>query len=251
MWSSAVFGKFTSTIKAAESGNGSLVKNIMFCFAPFSRRVKFGRSRPATRCPEPSFTVTGTWTKLSCREKVNNCCCAAGAPEGFWPGASVVIAGLGGGAASGAGPVAPLAGCGCACAGAGAVFPEDGPAVGGAEFGVWGASAAGAGALFWGAGASGSDCCAPAGKVAIIRSRIARNVNCLNMIRTGNWAHGPRSAGSKSIRFIRLDAVNSPLGVPTGVRPVEPSAQSIFIYFSLPTTSSALEQTNYLILRSK
>ena len=177
-----MFGKFTSTIKAAESGNGSLVKNTMFCFAPFSRTVKFGRSRPATRCPASSFTVTGTWTKLSCRERVNNCCCGAAVPEGFWPGASVVIAGLGGGAGS----EAPFVGCVCASAGAGAVFPEDGPALGGGEFGSLRSFGCRCRGIVLGRGRVGERLLRRPAKWPSVRSRIARNVNRLNMIWTGN-----------------------------------------------------------------
>src|ERR1700692_3064857 len=53
-----------SKITAADSGNGSLVKNFNVCFCPLSRTEKSFGSKPATSRPVLSVTVTGSSTRL-------------------------------------------------------------------------------------------------------------------------------------------------------------------------------------------
>ncbi len=53
-----------SMMTAADSANGSLVKNVRFCTFPFSRTVKSLGRKPPTNRPSLSFTVTGTSTRV-------------------------------------------------------------------------------------------------------------------------------------------------------------------------------------------
>ena len=53
-----------SKITAADSANGSLVKNFNVCFCPFSKTKKSWGSKPPIIRPSRSVTVTGTVTRL-------------------------------------------------------------------------------------------------------------------------------------------------------------------------------------------
>jgi hypothetical protein len=87
-----------SITTAAESGNGSLVKNFNVCGCPFSSTEKFLGSSPPTSLPSLSFTLTGTSTRFTVFLMVKPTSSPVSISLGTLPAGTVVTGGIGGGA---------------------------------------------------------------------------------------------------------------------------------------------------------
>src|SRR5271166_4589623 len=186
-----------SIITAADRGNGSLVKKLMLCCTPSSRTVKSFCNKPSTSLPSSSFTVTGTFTKLTVFSRLKSWSRPLSGPLGTLPAGTVLIPSEPGG--GGCGLVCPDPGSEPRVFAGSSGFPldEEEPgspgALGAGKF-SWGA-----GALFCGMGASGSFCCCAGAKAAVRVSTAARTaplVQKLNGRRNMDFGCSPNFAGT-------------------------------------------------------